>query len=60
MANTAYNEHIEEYSTLSELQAEANDLINKFRQVGNLDVELSIDLLSLTITVLSPKESDDS
>ena len=58
MANTTYSEHIEEYGTLSELQADIHYIIKRFKEIGNLDVQLDINLLNLTITVVSPEESD--
>jgi len=58
MANATYSEHVEEYGTLGELQSDIHFIIKKFKEVGNLDVQLDIDLLNLTITVVSPKESD--
>ena len=55
-----YIETVEEYNTLHELQSDIHFILKKFREVGNLDVELKIDLLELTITVISPEENDDA
>ena len=56
-----YNETTEEYSDLFELQQDSNRIIQKFRDAGKiLDVEITIDLYALTITVSTPKgENED-
>ena len=56
-----YDETTEEYETLFDLQQDSNRIIQKFREAGRiLDVEISIDLFALTITVSVPKESDEN
>lgn len=55
-----YNETTEEYSDLFELQQDSNRIIQKFRDAGKLlDVEITIDLFALTITVSIPKGEDE-
>ena len=56
-----YVETTEEYGTLFELQADVAFILNAFREAGNiLDIEISIDLLDLTITITKPKETNDA
>lgn len=54
-----YVETTENYSTLGELQSDIAFILNRFREIGNMDVEVNINLLDLTITIIKPKESDD-
>lgn len=55
-----YTETVEEYGTLNELQSDIHFIIRKFKEIGNMDIELNIDLLNLTITIIKPKEADEN
>ena len=55
-----YIETTESYSSLGELQSDVFFILKRFKDAGNLDVEISLDLLDLTITVTAPKEKDDA
>ena len=56
-----YTETTETYETMFELQQDSNRIIQAFREAGKiLDVEISIDLMELTITVSTPKDTDDN
>ena len=54
-----YTETVERYSNLFELQSDIFFILKKFRDMGNLDVEVSIDLLELSITIISPQEGEN-
>ena len=56
-----YTETTETYETMFELQTDTNRIIQAFREAGKiLDVEISIDLLELSVTVITPKDTDDN
>lgn len=56
-----YNETTEQFETMFDLQQETNRIIQAFREAGKiLDVEISIDLLEMSVTVITPKEADEN
>ena len=52
-----YVETTEQYTELGELQSDLNKLMGKIRGIGarQLDVEISVDLLAFTITIVAPE-----
>ena len=55
-----YTETVERYSNLFELQSDIFFILKKFRDMGNLDVEINVDLLELSITVIAPEGENDN
>lgn len=56
-----YTETTETFESMFDLQQESNRIIQAFREAGKiLDVEISIDLLNLSITIIMPKEADEN
>ena len=52
-----YVETTEKFENLFELQHQLNALMQKIREIGarKLDVEINVDLLAFTITIVAPE-----
>ena len=56
-----YTETTETYENMFELQHDVGRILQAFREAGKiLDVEVSIDLLEMSVTIITPKDADEN